>query len=124
MTSPFIRQLVDIIPVLLSLPMIGANIKTLNLHVDVFFPHSLQTQNLMKLREGAASSVSDKPATTTTDADSSSSSSTTSTPTASTAAGGGGGGGSRSIKGKKTVAQRLRNAPPEQVDNYSYDPDS
>lgn len=36
----------------------------------------------------------------------------------SSSGGGGGGGSSSGGKGKKTVAQRLRNAPPEQVDHY------
>ena len=56
----------------------------------------VQTQNLMKLREGGEQGGGS--------GGSSSSGSV--------------GSGSTSTKGKKTVAQRLRNAPPEQVDCY------
>ncbi|XP_070192869.1 ERC protein 2-like isoform X2 [Littorina saxatilis] len=69
-------------------------------------------RNLMQLREGREKGGVDGGG----DGDISSGSSTTSGGGSGGGGGGGGtGGGSGSLKGKKTVAQRLRNAPPEQV---------
>lgn len=65
-------------------------------HVGSFV--CVQTQNLMKLREGGEQGGGGGGGGST--------------------GGGGAGGGGTSSKSKKTVAQRLRNAPPEQVDCY------